>query len=147
MVIALQHQVAQLTRMLYGRRSERVLPDDPGQGLLFGRIDPQDEPPSSPEGETSSEQDSSDEDEEPAPKRPKSRHRGRRPLPAHLMRCLHDIHPPQEEQTCPSCGTAKTVFGADVTEELEMIPPKYFVNRYVRHKYACPQCQGYLWRT
>ena len=34
------------------------------------------------------------------------------------------------------------MFGEDVTEELEMIPAKYFVNRYVRHKYACPQCQG-----
>ena len=144
MVITLQQQVSQLTRMLFGRRSERVLPDDPGQGLLFGRIDPKDEPPASPEDETeaSPEQEASDADEEPAPKRRKSRHRGRRPLPAHLMRCIHDIHPPEDEQTCPSCSTAKTVFGADVTEELEMIPPKYFVNRYVRHKYACPQCQG-----
>jgi transposase len=144
MVIALQQQVTQLTRMLFGRRSERVLPDDPGQGLLFGRIDPTDEPPASVEDETetSAEPDASDEDEEPAPQRRKSRHRGRRPLPAHLTRCIHDIHPPEEEQTCPSCGTSKTVFGTDVTEELEMIPPKYFVNRYVRHKYACPQCQG-----
>ena len=141
MVIALQHQVAQLTRMLFGRRSERVLPDDPAQSLLFGRIEPQDEAPASPEGETSPENEASDENEEPAPQRRKSRHRGRRPLSAHLMRCIHDIHPPQEEQTCPSCGTAKTVFGADVTEELEMIPAKYFVNRYVRHKYACPHCQ------
>ena len=75
MVIALQHQVAQLTRMLFGRRSERVLPHDPGQSLLFGRIDPQDELPASPEGETSPEQDASDVDEEPAQKRRKSRHR------------------------------------------------------------------------
>jgi transposase len=140
MVIALQHQVAQLTRMLYGRRSERLWPEDPGQGMLFGRVDPEDEPPASSKDEGSSEHDASD--EEPTPKRRKSAHRGRRPLPAHLMRCIHDLHPPQDEQTCPSCGTAKTVFGADVTEELEMIPAKYFVNRYVRHKYACPQCQG-----
>lgn len=110
MVIALQQQVAQLTRMLFGRRSERVWPEDPAQSLLFGRIDPADELRVSPEGETSSEQDASGEDEEPAPKRRKSRHRGRRPLPAHLMRCIHDIHAPQEEQTCPSCSTAKTVF-------------------------------------
>jgi transposase len=46
------------------------------------------------------------------------------------MRCIHDIHPPQEEQTSPSCGTAKTVFGPDVTEELEMIPAKCFVVHY-----------------
>lgn len=136
MVIALQQQVSQLTRMLFGRGSERVLPDHPAQGLLFGRIDPKDEPPASTEGETSPEQGASDADEEPAPKRRKSGHRGRRPLPAHLVRCIHDIHPPAEEQTCPWCGTAKTVFGADVTKELEMIPAKYLVNRYVRHKCA-----------
>ena len=58
------------------------------------------------------------------------------------MRCVHDIHPPQEEQTCPSCGHGKNIFGTDATEELEMIPAKFFVNRYVRHKYACPHCQG-----
>lgn len=136
MVIALQHQVMQLQRMLFGRRSEKLPPDAAGQGLLFGQVEPQVEQDAQPEA--SSEDDA---DEEPAPRRP-SRHHGRRPLPAHLMRCVHDIHPPQEEQTCPSCGTSKTIFGADVTEELEMIPAKFFVNRYVRHKYACPHCQG-----
>ena len=144
MVIALQHEVAQLRRMLFGRRSEKLLPDDPNQGLLFGRIDPQeqrDEAQASPDESASSQDDASEDDEESAPRR-RTKHRGRRPLPAHLMRCVHDIHPPQEEQTCPSCGHDKTVFGADVTEELEMIPAKFFVNRYVRHKYACPHCQG-----
>lgn len=145
MVIALQHQVLQLQRMLFGRRSERVLPDDPAQGFLFGRIEPQEQPEeaqASPEEAPPSQDEASEEDEEPAPRRRNARHRGRRPLPPHLMRCVHDIHPPQEEQTCPSCGHDKTIFGRDVTEELEMIPAKFFVNRYVRHKYACPCCQG-----
>ena len=142
MVIALQHEVAQLRRMLFGRRTERMLPDDPAQGLLFGRIEPQEEEAEAPQEEASSSDESSDDDEESAPPRRKTRHRGRRALPAHLMRCVHGIHPPQEEQTCPSCGHDKKIFGADVTEELEMIPAKFFVNRYVRHKYACPCCQG-----
>jgi hypothetical protein len=137
MVMALQHEVAQLRRMLFGRRSEKLLPDDPNQALLFGRIDPQEE---SGAESSSGEEDTSD--EEPAPRRRRTCHHGRRPLPAHLMRCVHDIHPPEEERTCPSCGHAKRVFGRDVTEELEMIPAKCFVNRYVRHKYACPHCQG-----
>ena len=144
MVIALQHEVAQLQRMLFGRRSERLLPDDPNQGFLFGRIDPQEQPDEGqgPQGESaSSPGDASTDDEGPAPRR-RTKHRGRRPLPPDLMRCVHDIHPPQEERTCPSCGHDKTVFGCDVTEELEMIPAKFFVNRYVRHKYACPHCQG-----
>ncbi len=144
MVIELQHQVAQLQRMLFGRRSERLLPDDPNQGFLFGRIDPQEQPDESPASEDESapsQAEASEEDEEPAPRR-RRKHHGRRPLPAQLMRCVHDIYPPDEEQTCPSCHQAKTIFGRDVTEELEMIPAKFFVNRYVRHKYACPHCAG-----
>jgi transposase len=146
-VVALQHQVLQLQRMVFGRRSERLLPDDPAQGFLFGRIEPQEQPEESQAeesqtAESSSSDESPQEDEEPAPRRRNANHRGRRPLPAHLMRCVHEIHPPEQDQTCPSCHHAKTIFGADVTEELEMIPAKFFVNRYVRHKYACPCCQG-----
>ena len=136
MVMALQHENARLKRLLFGRRSERIPPDDPAQGLLFGRIDPAGPPEEPPPAERSPE------DEEPARRRRNARHRGRRPLPAHLMRCVHDIHPPAEERICPSCGNAKTIFAADVTEELEMIPAKFFVNRYVRHKYACRCCSG-----
>jgi transposase len=141
MVIHLQHQVMQLQRMLFGRRSERVVPEDPNQMLIFGKIEPQ-EPSTSEEEDKSAEAEASEDHEEPAPPRRKTRHRGRRPLPSHLPRCIHDIHPPQEELTCPCCGGGKTVFGQDVTEELEMIPAKFFVNRYVRHKYACSHCQG-----
>lgn len=135
MVMALQHQVLQLQRMLFGRRSEKLLPDDPAQGFLFGRIEPQEEQDDEPEAEEESEED-------PAPQQRSRNHHGRRPLPAHLIRCVHDIHPPEEERTCPSCGESKNIFGQDVTEELEIIPAKFFVNRYVRHKYACPCCQG-----
>ena len=142
MVIALQQQVMQLQRMLFGRRSERVVHEDPAQGLLFGKIEPQEEPSASGEEGKTAEAEATEGDEEPVPPRRKTRHRGRRPLPAHLMRCVHEIHPDQEELTCPCCGGGKTAFGQDVTEELEMIPAKFFVNRYVRHKYACSHCQG-----
>lgn len=142
--MALQHEVALLKRMLFGRRSEKLPPADPDQGLLFGRIDPG-EPREGDQGSedesASSQEGASEDDEKPGP-RGRTNHRGRRRLPAELMRCVHDIHPPEEEQTCPSCGHDKKIFGADVTEELEMIPAKFFVNRYVRHKYACPCCQG-----
>lgn len=133
----LLHENAQLKRMLFGRRSEKLPPDDPNQGLLFGRIEPVEETGEKEENEASSE------DQEPAPKRSsRENHHGRGPLPPHLMRCLHDIHPPEEELTCPSCHQPKKVFGQDATEEMEMIPAKFFVNRYIRHKYACPCCQG-----
>jgi transposase len=131
----LEDQVAYLTRMLFGRRSEK-LHDDPNQGLLFGRLETEDEPEPEP---------ASEEDEEtPSPRRRRTRHRGRRPLPAHLPRHTHEIHPPEEELTCPCCGEAKSVFASEVTEELDVVPAKFFVNQYVRFKYACRRCEGHV---
>ena len=77
MVIALQHQVLQLQRMVFGRRSERLLPDDPGQGFLFGRIEPKEQPEEPQPEESPSSDESQEEDEEPAPRRRNANHRGR----------------------------------------------------------------------
>jgi transposase len=131
LVTALRAQVAYLSRMVFGRRSEK-LGDDPKQGRLFGELlKPAEAAPA--------------EDDEPDPsprRRRRKRHPGRRALPENLPRQLHEIHPPEPERTCPDCGTPKVIFGQDVTEELELVPAQFVVNRYVRYKYACRQCQG-----
>ena len=134
LVMELLQENAYLKRMLFGRRSEK-LPSDPNQGLLFGKP----ETPEDPQPEEVPE-----EDEETSTPRRRTRHRGRRPLPDHLPRCTHEIHPPQDELTCPGCGQRKVIFAEDVTEELEVVPAKFFVNRYVRYKYACRKCEGYV---
>lgn len=135
MIIDLSGQVDYLKRMLFGRRSEK-LHDDPHQSLLFG---------SAEGGEAREPEEESEEGEESSsPRRRRKRHQGRRALPAHLPRHTHEIHPPDEELTCPCCREKKTVFGQDVTEELDVVPAKYFVNRYVRFKYACRKCEGYV---
>ena len=131
LVSELREQVAHLTRMLFGRRSEK-LADDPSQGRLFGNA-------ATPATAAAPD----DEEPDPPPRRRK-RHKGRRPLPDSLPRETHEIHPPENERTCSECGTAKVIFGQDVTEELEVVPAKFFVNRYVRYKYACRQCQGHV---
>jgi transposase len=130
MVIDLCGQVEYLKRMLFGRRGDR-LHDDPSQGLLFAtREATEDQDEEAPE----------DDDQTPTRRRRRSRHRGRHPLPKHLPRHTHEIHPPAEELTCPCCGQRKVIFGEEVTEELDLIPASFFVNRYVRFKYACRQC-------
>ncbi|UCC32209.1 MAG: IS66 family transposase zinc-finger binding domain-containing protein, partial [Phycisphaerales bacterium] len=137
MVLELRGQVEYLKRMLFGRRSEK-LRDDPSQGLLFA---------SGECGEAQEDQEQEEvpeEDEETSRRRRRRRHPGRRPLPEHLPRYTHEIHPPQEELTCPCCGQHKDLFGQDVTEELDMVPARFFVNRYVRYKYACRRCEGYV---
>jgi transposase len=132
LVTELREQVAYLTRMLFGRRSEK-LADDPSQGRLFGDA-------LAPAEAVRPEAD----DEPDPPPRRRKRHKGRRPLPDSLPRAIHEIHPPEEERTCPDCGQPKVIFGQDVTEELEVVPARFFVNRYVRYKYACRQCQGHV---
>lgn len=129
LVSPLREQVAYLTRMLFGRRREQF-PDDPNQGRLFGEALAPIEPPPPVD-------DASD----PPPRR-RPRHPGRRPLPDHLPRQLHEIHPPEDEQTCPDGGAAQAIFGQEVTEELEVVPAKFFVNRYVPYQYAGRHCQG-----
>jgi transposase len=118
-----------LKRMLFGRRREK-LADDPSQGRLFG------------DTATPAAAATPDDDEPDPPPRRRKRHKGRRPLPDSLPREIHEIHPPEHERTCPDCGATKVIFGQDVTEELEVVPARFFVNRYVRYKYACRQCQG-----
>jgi transposase len=130
LVVELLHENAQLKRMLFGQRSEK-LHDDPDQGVLFGRL-------TSDDGQEPEEV----EEEEAPRRRRRTRHRGRRPQPDHLPRQTHEIHPPDAERTCPCCGEDKVIFGQDVTEELDVVPAKFFVNRYVRYKYACRRCEG-----
>lgn len=134
MIVELRQQVEYLKRMLFGRRSEK-LHDNPNQGVLFGRLEPDD---------GQEQEEVSEEDEGVPRRRRRTRHRGRRPLPDHLPRQTHEIHPPEEELTCPCCGERKVVFAQDVTEELDVVPARFFVNRYVRFKYACRQCEGYV---
>jgi transposase len=130
LVARLLQENEHLKRMLFGRRSERLV-DDPNQQQLFGDAPAPDEA-ATPED---------DDDPDPPPRR-RRHHKGRRPLPENLPRQMHEIHPPEHERSCPDCGQAKVVFGQDVTEELEVVPAKFFVNRYVRYKYACRHCQG-----
>lgn len=130
LVSELREQVAYLTRMLFGRRSEK-LTEDTSQGRLFGEAPAPAAAPAPDDGEP-----------DPPPRRRRRRHPGRRPLPENLPRQINELHPPEDERTCSACGAAKVIFGQDVTEELEVVPAKFFVNRYVRYKYACRQCQG-----
>ena len=55
-------------------------------------------------------------------------------MPERLQRYTHDIHPPDEEPAYPCCRAKKVVFAQDVTEELEIVPAQFYVNRYVRDK-------------
>ena len=63
----------------------------------------------------------------------------RRALPASLPRVevLHDL----ASKECPACGQGLERIGEEVSEQLDIIPAKFFVRRHVRPKYCCRHCE------
>jgi transposase len=80
----------------------------------------------------------------PAPaKREKSRkHPGRQELPAVLPRVERVIACTPEQCACKACGQPTAVIGYDVSEQLDLEPPKYLVVVTKREKRACKHCEG-----
>jgi transposase len=116
-VEAQQHRLDDLTRRLYGRKSERVAeaPTSPGDApapLVA-----------------------------PSPDRPARRcGHGRRPLPGHLLRERVEYDLAEAEKACPCCGKARVRIGAETSEQLDYRPASLFVIQRVRHTYACTVC-------
>src|SRR6187402_3242083 len=111
-----QHRIDDLTRRLYGRKSERVTDDTPT---------PSDAPPPP----------------SAVPDRPtRRRGHGRRPLPEHLPRERVEYDLAEAEKPCPCCGIARVRIGAETSEQLDYRPASLFVVERVRHTYACSVC-------
>jgi len=74
----------------------------------------------------------------PAP-RVKTKPTGRKPLPADLPRIEHRHDP--ESCTCGCCGQALIKISEDITEQLDVEPARFFVQRHIRPQYACRHCE------
>ncbi len=61
----------------------------------------------------------------------------RKPLPSELPRNEETLSP---GEIC-ACGGKLRVFSEDVTEELEYVPGRFIVNRFVRPRMACRDCE------
>lgn len=132
-VTILQHQVEQLLRRVYGRKSEKL---DPNQLMLD---------PLMLEALRNNERQaaSSQPPQSASVKRKKGRkaarrHPGRIPIPEHLERVEIVLDIPEEEKVCPETGRALKQIGFEVSEKLEYRPGKLIVNVYKRPKYASP---------
>lgn len=62
----------------------------------------------------------------------------RAPLPAELPRTL--IHHEPENTLC-NCGCQLKRVGEDVSEKLDYVPGEFTVERHIRGKWACAQCE------
>jgi len=122
-VSSLYQENQNLKKLIFGSKSERFAPEsDPQQTSLdFG------EAPEVKKEESAIETITYEREKNNNKAKP-----SRQPIPAHLERVVHEIKP-EEDVT----GLVK--IGEEVTEELEYIPGKLFVNKYVRVKYIKPE--------
>jgi hypothetical protein len=107
----LRHLIRQLQRLRFGRRSEKLDPDQLTLGL---------EDVEQAIAETEAEQEKAD----PAFKRARAetRRAGRGSLPEHLPRVEIVIEP--ENTACRCCGSAMQVIGEDRSSRLDVIPAR-----------------------
>jgi transposase len=68
--------------------------------------------------------------------------RGRKPLDPALPRIPVRHELPQEQRFCPRDGSPLVEIGADMSEQIDIIPQQVRVIQHQRIKYACPCCDG-----
>jgi transposase len=124
----LRHLIRQFQRLRFGRRSEKLDPDQLNLAL---------EDVEQAIAETEAQQEKAD----PAFKRVRAetRRAGRGSLPEHLPQVEIVIEP--ETTACRGCGGAMPVIGEDRSSRLDVIPAQYRVIVTRRPKYACRTCQ------
>jgi transposase len=130
----LKEKYKSLQRMLYGKKSEKLTPEDEHQMHLFNEL----EDGSGDEDETESVKKETTEVRSHTRKK-----RGRKPLPAHIDReeIIHDLT--EADKSCPCCGKERPLIGEVISEELDIIPPKMIVNKHIRKKYGPCNCDGF----
>src|SRR3954447_6596261 len=121
--------IRQLQRGQFGRRSERLDPDQLQLGL-------EDLEQTAAAAEAAQEAAAKGSD---TPRPPRSRRRNLGALPAHLTRVevLVDV----EDKSCPCCGGGLHVIGEDTSEMLDLVPAQLRVKVIRRPRYGCRTCE------
>lgn len=127
--VRLEHLLNQLRRMQFGKRSEKLDPDQMSLAL---------EDVEQAVAQVAAEEEKTD----PAAKtaRTAKRRKDRGSLPPHLPRIDVTIEP--DSTACPCCGGAMHAIGEDQSQRLDVIPAQYRVIVTHRPKYACRSCEG-----
>ena len=122
----LKQELAQLKRMIFGSKSERFIQQDPGQLSLDLGVEQQAAQEVETEELTYTRKKSSGQKKESPV---------RLPLPSHLHREDHIIEPKKDI-------TGAKKIGEVITEILEYTPGKFYVEKYIRPKYALANEEG-----
>lgn len=118
----MQFQIDQMARLLFGAKRERFIPEQDEKQLTLP-FDVEEDKSSEKEQEVIT---------YTRNKRKRENHPGRLPLPEHLP-VEEIIIEPKEDTTGMKC------IGKEVTDQLELIPAKLFIKRYIRPKYIKPE--------
>ena len=124
----LAHLLRQLQRMQFGRRSEKLDPDQ--FALALEDIE---------QVVAAREAADDKQNQAAAAARVEKRRASRGALPAHLPRVHVTIEP--EDWNCPCCRSPMHSIGADVSERLDVVPAQFRVLVTHRPKYACRACE------
>lgn len=126
----LQFQIDQMRRLLYGAKRERFIPNkDENQMALPFEVEQQEAPEKEKQVITYVRE-----------KTKRKNHPGRMELPSHLP-VEEIILEPKEDTTGMKC------IGKEITDQLELIPAKLFIKRYIRPKYIKPNNDELLSHT
>jgi|SaaInlStandDraft_1057018.scaffolds.fasta_scaffold27036_2 transposase len=125
----LEHMVKELHQLVYGKRSEKLSPDE--RQLAFEDLEVA-------LAEAEAQSDTIEMTKSRKKRKPAQRNLGN--LPDHLERIEQVIEP--DSIICP-CGCGEMVrIGEDRTERLDIVPAQFRVIVTIRPKYACPQKQS-----
>lgn len=122
----LKDQIADLQRLLFGQKRERFIHTPPEQLSL----------PFEATAEVAEAQTEALEEKiSYTRQKQQKKHPGRAKLPEHLPVEEIEIHPEGDlsQMVC---------IGKEITEELECVPARFFIKRYIRYKYAPKQGEG-----
>lgn len=115
---AMQFQIDQMRRLMYGSKRERFVPNkDENQMTLPFDVEQDKTPESQQEVITYARK-----------KTKRENHPGRLPLPDHLP-VEEIVIEPKEDTTKMKC------IGKEITDQLELVPARLFIKRYIRPKY------------
>ncbi len=126
-VANMQFQIDQLTRLLFGVKRERFISNENHDQMEL----PFDVEQTKPGPEKT------EEISYTRKKKERKNHPGRLPLPDHLP-VEEIIIEPKEDTSGMKC------IGKEVTDQLELVPAKLFIKRYIRPKYIKPEDNGSL---
>lgn len=134
-ILNLKCQLEALKRRIFGRKSEKI---DPNQLALFEDLTRQLE---EAEAQKASSQEAEADSRKASGNGRKNGH-GRRPLPPDLPRERIELPPAEVDLTCAHCGRAKAKISEKITEVLDYVPASFVVRQYVRPEYMCKCCEG-----